>query len=439
MRCHAVLRCFIAFTLLFGALAPARAENWPQWRGPHHDGLSTEAILPTDWSATKNIAWTVTLPGMGGSTPIIWGDRIFLTSEDATDLVLLCLNTDGKQLWKTKLGNGRQRFRADEGNQASPSPSTDGKHVYAFFGTGDFACCDFDGKIVWKFDAQERYGKFDILHGMHVTPLLHGDRLYVSLLHAGGQWVIALDKATGKEVWKVARPTDGIFEGTHSYASPVLYQKGQEEYLIVHGCDYTTAHRLDDGSEVWRLSDLNSKERYDRTFRIIASPTVAGSVVIVPTCKGGPVVALKTDAKGIVRTGDSAVQWRIEGGRDKPTSTPDVPCPLVHDGLVYLIREVGRDRGVVICLELSTGKELYRESIHQARYRASPVLADGKIYLVARDGMVTVIKPGSKFEQLAKFQMPDQIAASPAIANGRIYLRGFEKLYAIGFPSKQSP
>ena len=431
MRTHAAI---IASASLLTTLTLAHAENWPQWRGPAHNGHSDETNLPTDWSATKNILWTAVLPGMGGSTPAIWGDRIFLTSEDASDLVLLCLTTDGKQLWKTKLGNGRrQRFRADEGNQASPSPSTDGQHVYAFFGTGDFACCDFDGKVVWKFDAQERYGKFDILHGMHVTPLLHGDRLYVSLLHAGGQWVIAIDKATGKEVWKVARPTDGIFEGTHSYASPVLYQKGQDEYLIVHGCDYTTAHRLSDGSEIWRLSDLNSKERYDRTFRIIASPTVAGDLVIVPTCKGGPVVAIKTDAKGEVRAGSSAQQWRIEGGgRDKPNSTPDVPCALIHDGLVYLVRETGRDRGAFICLDLASGKELYRETIHPARYRASPVLADGKIYLVARDGMVTVVKPGKKFEQLAKFQMPDQIAASPAVANGRIYVRGFEKLYAIG-------
>src|SRR5262249_45268636 len=252
MTCRLGPRCWLAPCVLLLSWPVAQAENWPQWRGPTGDCVSTEKGLPVEWDATKNVAWRVPLPGMGGSTPVVWGDRVFLTSEDGADLVLMCLTTQGKPLWKTKLGTGKQRFRADEGNQASPSPSTDGTHVWAFFGTGDCACCDFDGKVVWKFNAQERYGNFDILHGMHVTPLLHGDRLYLSLLHSAGAWVIALDKATGKEEWKVNRPTDGVFEGTHSYASPVLWRTGQNVQLVVHGCDYTTGHRLSDGVEVWR-------------------------------------------------------------------------------------------------------------------------------------------------------------------------------------------
>src|SRR5207248_8864460 len=126
------------------------------------------------------------------------------TSEDGSDIVLLCIGTDGRQLWKRQLGTGKARFRSDEGNQASASPCTNGKHVYAFTGTGDFACFDFAGTEIWRFNAQERYGKFRIQHGMHTTPLLHGDRLYLSLLHAGGMWVIGLEAATGQEVWKVA-------------------------------------------------------------------------------------------------------------------------------------------------------------------------------------------------------------------------------------------
>jgi outer membrane protein assembly factor BamB len=374
---------------------------------------------------------------MGGSTPVVWGDRIFVTSEDGEDLVLLCLSTEGKQMWKTKIGGGKKRFRADEGNQASPSPSTDGQHVYAFFGTGDFACCDFQGRVVWKFNAAERYGKFDILHGMHVTPLLDGDRLYLSLLHAAGAWVIALDKATGKEVWKVARPTDGEFEGTHSYTSPILWRAGKESLLIVHGCDYTTAHRLSDGREVWRLGDLNPKNNYDRTFRIIASPTAAADLLVVPTCKAGPVVAVRADAHGAIKAGSAFEQWRIPGGaKERAAKTPDVPCPLIHDGLVYLIRQYAREKTSLICVDLQTGKERYQEPLHSARYRASPVYADGKIYLAARDGTVTVVKPGPKFEVLAVNKLGDEIAASPAIAGGRIYLRGFEALYAISQSAK---
>src|SRR5262249_7385833 len=132
--------------------AAARAENWPQWRGPNNDGVSNETGLPAEWSATKNLAWKAPLPGMAGSTPVVWGDRIFLTSEDGDDLVLLCLSTQGKPLWKTVLAGGKKRFRADEGNQASASPGTDGQHVYAYFGTGDCACCDFQGRVVWKFN-----------------------------------------------------------------------------------------------------------------------------------------------------------------------------------------------------------------------------------------------------------------------------------------------
>lgn len=202
--------------------AYAKAENWPQWRGPEDDGNCPEIKLPTEWGPTKNIVWKLALPGMGGATPVIWGERIFLTSEDGSDVVLLCVSTEGRLLWKRTLGPGKRRFRNDEGNQASPSPSTDGKHVFAFTGAGDFACFDFEGQEIWRFNAQERYGNFRIQHGMHTTPLLHEDRLYLSLLHSGGMWLIALDKATGKEAWKVARQTDGRGEGEHSYASPCL-------------------------------------------------------------------------------------------------------------------------------------------------------------------------------------------------------------------------
>lgn len=429
---HTAVRWWLIPCTLLAVVAVARAENWPQWRGPNGNNISGEKNLPVEFGPAKNLAWKAPLPGMGGSTPIVWDDKIFVTSEDGEDLVLLCLDKTGKQLWKTKVGTGKKRFRNDEGNQASPSPCTDGQHVYVFFGTGDFACCDFQGKIVWLFNAEERYGKFDILHGMHVTPLLDGDRLYISLLHAAAAWVVALDKATGKEVWKVARPTDGDFEGTHSYASPVLFRNGKESYLVVHGCDYTTAHRLSDGGEIWRLGDLNPKSKYDRTFRIIASPTVTPDLIVVPTCKAGPVVAVKPNAKGMLKSGNASEAWRIAGGTgDGTNKTPDVPCPLIHEGLAYLVRQYARDTGALICVDVKTGKEHYHVPLHAARYRATPVYADGKIYLAARDGVVTVIKPGTKFEVLAVNKLGDELAASPAISGGRIYLRGFGALYAL--------
>jgi outer membrane protein assembly factor BamB len=399
------------------------AENWPQWRGPTGDGISPETNLPTRWSTTENCAWSLPLPGMGGSTPIVWGQRIFLTSADAkNDLWLLCVSTQGKELWRRQLGKDRFRHRMiHEGNGASPSPSTDGKHVWAFVGSGDFACFDFEGKEVWKFNAQERYGKFQIQYGMHTTPLLYGDRLYLQLLHSGGAYVIALDKNSGETVWQVKRTSDAVAECEQSYASPVIWHNGDKAYLITHGCDYAIAHRLDNGAEIWRLGDLNPKDRYNRTLRFVASPVTTADLIVIPTAKRGPVIGVKPSAEGIIRAGSSSEQWR------RPSNTPDVPSPLVYQGLVYLCRE----DGVLICLDAKTGEQLYMESLHKQRYRASPVYADGKIYLTARDGVVSVVKAGPKFELLAVNRMNDDISASPAIAAGRIYLRGFKALYAI--------
>jgi outer membrane protein assembly factor BamB len=405
-------------------LAPSvRADNWSNWRGPDNNGISKETGLPTTWNATTNVAWKLPLPGKGSSTPIVWKDRIFLTGAENSDLVLWCVSTDGKMLWQRKLATAvRIVIKKDEANEASASPSTDGKHVYAFVGSGDVACFDVDGNEIWKFNAQERYGKFKIQHGIHVTPLLHEDRLFLSLIHSGGHWVIALDKATGKEVWKVERKSDAVGESREAYASPLLWHTAKDTSLVVLGADYTTGHRLEDGSEIWRLGDLNPKTKYSYALRIIASPVATPDQLLVPTARGGLVVALKPGASGLIKSGSPFEQWRTAKG------SPDVPSPLLHDGLVYLQRE----NGVLICLDAKDGKELYNERLTSERYRASPIYADGKIYLTAREtGTISVVRAGRKFELLAKNRLPDEFTASPAVSQGRIYLRGFRALYAI--------
>jgi len=418
----------LAAGMLLTALSAAFADNWPQWRGPAGDGISKEKDLPTKWGAEDNIAWKLPLPGVGGGTPVVWGDRIFLTSDDHGDLVLICASIGGKELWKKTVGKGAVgRPMGDEGNVVSgASPSTDGKHVWAFAGGGELACYDFEGKEVWKFNVQDRYGKFNIQFGMHSTPLLDDGRLYLQILTTGQAWVVALNAADGKEMWKVKRESDGVAECEHSYASPVLWRKGNEAYLITHGNDYAVAHSLKDGSEIWRVGGLNPKERYNRTLRFVASPVATPDLIVVPSAKQGPVVGLKPDAKGLVMAGNKSEKWR------RPKDTPDVSSPLVVDGLVYLAGE----RGTLYCVDAKTGEEHYAERIHPARYRASPVYADGNVYVTARDGVVTVVKAGPKFEKVAENKLPDQIAASPVIAGGRIYLRGFKELYAIGAKDK---
>jgi outer membrane protein assembly factor BamB len=426
---HSRLLCRLLITCIFTlALTPfVHADNWPYWRGPDKNGISRETGLPTTWSATKNVAWKLPLPGKGSSTPVIWGERIFMTAAENGDLILLCVNTGGKIEWKRKIATAvRSVIKKDEANEASASPSTDGKHVFAFVGSGDIACFDFAGNEIWKFNAQERYGKFDIQHGIHVTPLLYEDQLYLSLIHSNGHWVIALDKATGKDVWKIERKSDAVGESREAYASPCLWNNSGEINLVVLGADYTTGHRLKDGSEIWRLGDLNPKTKYSTALRIISSPVATDGMLVVPTARGGLIVALKQGAKGTIKAGSPFEQWRNLKG------APDVPSPLVHDGLVYLQGAIG----VLSCVDAQTGKEYYQERLHAERYRASPVYADGKIYLTSREGNFSVLKAGSKLQILATNTLPDEFTASPAISNGRIYLRGFRALYAIGEEAK---
>jgi outer membrane protein assembly factor BamB len=408
-------------------LAGDSPANWPQWRGPKNDGVSTAKGLPAEFSDAKNVLWKLPMPGMSGATPCVWGDRIFLTSGDDKDqLIGLCIGTDGKEVWRKVLGKGGGKARGDEGTGSSASPSTDGKHVWFFVGTGDLACHDFDGNEVWKVNVQERYGKFRIQFGMHSTPALFRGKLYLQLLHDGGQNVICLDAETGKEDWKVDRPSDGRAECLHSYASPFIWTDGTDAYLVSHGNDYAVAHDLKDGHEIWRVGDLNGKEmKYNPTLRFVASPLCTPDLIVVPSAKNGPVVAIKPTAKGKVNAGNEYEVWR------RPTGTPDVPSPLVHDGVVYLARE----NGFLECLDAKTGKDLYApQRLHNSRYRASPLYADGKVYIAARDGVVSVVKAGRTFELLAENRMAagEEITASPIAVDGRLYIRGFKNLYAIG-------
>ncbi len=412
----------VALFLSLTTATTLHAENWPQWRGAKFDGISTEKNLPSTWSKTENVAWKATLPGPGGSTPSIWDKHIFLTCVDGKDLVLIGIDTSGKELWKKVIGSGNQNVRGDEGNYASPSTSTDGKNVWAFVGNGVMACYDFAGKEIWKLDLQERYGKFNIQFGLSSTPVLDGDKLYMQLIHSGGAHVIAFDKNTGKEVWHTKRPSDATDECEQSYASPTLYRDGKLEYLLTHGADYIIAHNLTDGKELWRCGGLNPHGgRYNKTLRFVASPLAVPGLIVVPSAKNGPVMGLKPDSKGDISTDAFQHAWTM------PQNTPDVPSPLVYDGFVYLCRENGN----LICLDAKTGEKYYDNRTHADRHRASPIYADGKILITARDGTITVVKPGKEFSVIASNKLDEHMTASPAISDGTIYLRTFESLYAI--------
>lgn len=402
-------------------VSSATAENWPSWRGPENQGISSEKNLPTQWSADKNIAWRLPMPGAAGSTPVVWDDHIFLTSVADDDLILMCVGTDGVEKWRRKMGSGNQDVRGDEGNSAAPSPSTDGKHVWAFFSNGSLACFDFEGNEVWQINVQDKYGKFDIQFGLTSTPVLHNDKIYLQLIHSGGAKVVAIDKATGKEAWVTDRTSDARQECEHSYASPIVYDGKEAKFLLTHGADYSIAYDLETGKEIWRVGGLHPPGRYDVTLRFVSSPVAKDGMVVVPSAKRGITVAVKTTGKGNITDKKDLYYWTYE-------VTPDVPSPLIVDDLVYLCRENGN----LIVLEKESGKQLYEERTNRIRHRASPVYADGKIYLTGRDGMVTVVQAGREFKILAQNEVGEAIAASPVISNGRIYLRTFDALWAIG-------
>ncbi|QEL16489.1 outer membrane protein assembly factor BamB family protein [Limnoglobus roseus] len=418
------MRTLLSTLIVLGSALVASAENWPQWRGPKNDGHSSETGLPVKWDEKNSVVWKIRLPGPGASTPCIWGESIFLTTQEGTDIVVHCITTDGKAKWSKKLGTSKGKpYRNDEGNDASASCSTDGKLVFAFVGSGEVAAYDFEGNKVWDLDSQKKYGEFNIQFGVHQTPVLYKGRLYLSLLHRKAQLLVALDAATGKEIWQHKRQSDGRGESPDVYASPFIWEKGDQALLISHGNDYCTAHKLDNGDEVWRVGDLNPKAKYNNNWRAVSSPLVTPDLIVVPSCKNGVTVGIDpAKAKGLIVPGSPAELWRL------PKNTPDVPSPLLVDDLLYIQGE----GGVLYCYEAKTGKAVYSEKVTNMRHRANPVYADGKIYLLGRDQSTVVVKPGREFEVLATNKLPDNFAASPAVSGGRVYLRGFENLWAIG-------
>jgi len=403
----------------FSLTAAIHADNWPQWRGPKNDGHSSEKNLPVEWGPDKNVAWKFKMPGRGSSTPCIWGDKIFVTSADGDNIVLMCIGTDGKEKWKQPLSNtGKKLYRGEEGNDASASCSSDGKHVWTFVGSGKLTCHNLEGKQVWEADLQE-YGKFLIQFGCHWTPVLYKDHLYLQVMHKNAQLVVKLDAATGKEIWKVNRPGYGKGESPDTYSSAFIWEGKGGPLLVAHGNDYCTGHKLDTGEEVWRVAGLNPTT--NGAWRFVSSPLVTPDLIVVPSCKNGPVAAFNpAEAKGTINPENKAELWRFK-------STPDVVSPIMVDDVVYLL-----ENGPITALDAKTGMQIYRKDLPKQIYRGNMVYGDGKIYAVGRDGIGAVVQAGKEFKLLATNPLKETVYASPAISNGRIYIRTWDNLYAFG-------
>src|SRR6185503_7252790 len=365
-------------TLLFISFAVARAQNWPQWRGPSLNGVSNEKNLPVKCTGEENVSWKVPMPGYSGSTPIIWRDRIFLNVADGDNLFLWCLNkTNGEVLWKKPPGGGNVKMRKQ--NMSSPSPVTDGKNVFVMTGTGILKGFDFAGKELWSRDIQKDYGAFGQNWGYASSPLLLEDALVVQVLHGmktdDPSYVLRIDKKTGKTVWRVERPTNAIRESPDSYTTPALLKYGSTTEIVLTGGDVVTGHDAATGKELWRADGLNPGN--DANYRIVASPVVHGELIIAPT-RERPMLVLKAGGRGDITK--THVLWSFGNG-------PDVPTPVTDGTHLYVIN----DRGLMFCLDAKTGAEIYgRQRLRPGTYSGSPVLADGKIYVTNEDGVTSV-------------------------------------------------
>lgn len=409
----------LMFVILFSSMV-VRAENWPQWRGPSMNGLSSETNLPLRWNAQENIVWKLALPERSGSTPIIWRDRVFLSVAEGDDLYLWCVDRNkGETIWKKLLGSGNVKMRKH--NMSSPSPVTDGKNVFLMTGTGVLKGFDFAGKELWTRDIQKDYGEFGLNWGYASSPLLWQDTLYVQVLHGmktdEPSYVMAIDKKSGKTIWKVDRPTKAIAESPDSYTTPALLRYGKNLELVITGGDCVTGHDLSTGKELWRANGLNPENA--PFYRIVASPVVFDDIIYAPT-RVRPLLALRAGGRGDIT--NSHVLWSTPNG-------PDVPTPVTDGKYFYVVN----DKGIVWCLDAKTGAEIYgQQRIKPGTYSGSPVLADGKIYVTNEDGLTTVIKAGPKFEVLSENALDDYCLSSPAISDGQIFIRTAHNLFCIG-------
>jgi outer membrane protein assembly factor BamB len=407
-------------TLIMFSISVAHAENWPQWRGPSLNGVSTEKNLPARWTSEENIAWKLAMPAWSGSTPIIWGDRIFLNVAEANDLYLWCVDrTKGAILWKKLLGSGNVKMRKQ--NMSSPSPVTDGKTVYVMTGTGILKAFDFAGQELWLRDVQKDYGAFGLNWGYASSPLLFEDSLYVQVLHGmktdDPSYVMRINRTSGKTMWKVDRPTAAIRESPDAYTTPALLRYGKTTEIVITGADCVTGHDPATGKELWRANGLNPDN--DPSYRIVASPFVFNEIIYAPS-RVRPLLALKAGGRGDIST--SHLLWSTMNG-------PDVPTPVTDGKYFYIVN----DRGIMWCLDAKTGSEIYgQQRLKPGTYSGSLVLADDKLYITNEEGLTTVIKAGPKFEVIAENPLNDYCLSSPAISDGQIFIRTATNLYCVG-------
>jgi len=432
-------RIFLALAVT--ATASAQASDWPQWRGPYFNGSTDERGLPSKWTTTENIAWSADLPGAAAATPIVWGDRVFLSGVDVAKdtLQAMCFDrTDGKRLWTHDLAKG---IRRDTGsNFASASPVTDGKLVIFFYGNGDLVCFDLDGDRRWARNIQRDYGPFAFFWTIGGSPLLYDGKLYLQVLQRdvpvegrglkdrkNESYLLALDPNTGKTLWRHIRPSQAVVEARESHTTPIpMLHEGRKQLLIAGG-DALSGHDPASGKELWRWGDWNPQRAPN--WPLIASPVAGNGVALVCVPKREPIYAIKAGGSGVLD--DRAVAW---ASRDTKAVTSEVPTPAYYDGDFFVLSDF---RKCLSRVEPRTGNVKWTiQTPGRAKYEASPLAADGKIYLINFEGQVAVISAADgELLHLIPMDEPtarEVVRASIIAAHGQLFIRTTRKLYCVG-------
>ena len=442
-----LISSFALLSLSFSALA----GDWTNWRGPNYNGATTATGLPTKFSKTKNIAWKTALPGASAATPIVAGDRVFLTAAQIEDsgsgkgrLLAMCLDRkSGKILWERNAGSGYRPngdgadYRLDNRtNYASPSAVTDGETVIFFFGNGDLIAYSLKGDLVWRRNIQKDYGDFTFQWTFAATPTLYEDKLYLPILQRDEQvkgrgkannpsYILAMDPKNGKTLWKHVRPSDANKESLESFGT-IIPHNGE---LLIAGGDVLTGHDPETGKEHWRWGTWNPGHR-EQWWRLVPSPVVGDGGVLVCAPKKQPVYAITPGKK-------TKLAWKSEGqiSNNKDVLTSDVCTPLFYEGKFFVVYGEGRDKTMAAC-EPKTGKIHWTTNLESRKLvRCSPTAADGKIYVQNHGGEVYVIESKSG-KVLNRTEMgesgDDQTRSSIAIAGKQLFIRTNGMIYCVG-------
>lgn len=434
---NATVRLAVCGWLL--ATSSVLADDWPQWRGPAGNGTTAEKNLPVRWTATEGLAWKADLGGVGVSSPVVAGSRVFVTSQtgsgesrqgprlvqgsNAADageraiatgtgapvfLVEAFDEASGRRLWQYRVeAVAPMPVVHDKHNMASPSPVTDGTLVYAWFSTGQLVALDMNGRLVWQRHLGKENGAFDIQWGHSSSPTLFENSLLLLCDHAPASYLVAVDKRTGRDLWKADRG-----KGRQSYSTPFVVSTPAGPEVIVNSNERVDAYNPRTGAPLWHVGGSNQFP--------IPVPTFADGVIYFSRgYRSGPYMAVRPGGRGDV-TGTHVV-WQT------PTGAPYISS-LVHDaGLIYMASDVG---GVSV-YDAANGQRVWQQRI-EGIFSASPVAGDGKIYFASETGEVIVIRSGRQPEILARNDVGERLIASPAIANGRLFLRSDNRVIAVG-------